>query len=484
VASPSVHLDEGSHRSASAAQVLAALASTAQAARLASHRSNGGILVRKTTAILSIAVMLTLMLSLLPFSNSFVTAQTNRTIVKEQRMSTPTSDAATKEAPMNRTVVKEQGVSTVKDEGTQQEQGLSIPANRIDSLIGNMAANRKTQEVIRIFSDGALIENPALAYGLVRQSGRYYPETKTLTIKGLLNGNKVVEDVHFLILDDENLIVERNIYLDGEKADLSAGQGLPFSIEPAGKYESSFSVLAAAAPTISSVGGVSSTVSGISNGKVSMTCGQTANGNYAINDQVGVYPLTIYGNNFGSARGAVSIAGRNSPILSWSNTAIKIDPTLDWWANPMSAVLKITTSSGSVLNSGINIVPAISSRIYGQCTYRVALTRKQLGLQPSPSAYGGYTTISSSYVPRAGDQYQWGGGSHTGIATGVSGPVASAGGIKTWNITISEQNADCRNGLNTYTAQFQTKTVNGSTTVTIKPKSSVTSYGQATLYYR
>ncbi|MCD9189628.1 MAG: IPT/TIG domain-containing protein [Pyrinomonadaceae bacterium] len=358
-------------------------------------------------------------------------------------------------------------------------QDFPIPDKGIATLIESLTEGRTVREITRIFWNGALVENPALAEGLLRLAGNYNPEARILLIKGILNGQKVIEEVRFLVLDEETVIVKRDIYLDGASADLSIGRSLPFSLDENARESNA----AVAAPVVYSMGGVTNSSSGISNGRVSMSCGASWNGNFVINDKPSVYQITINGNNFGTTRGTVTIAGRNAPILSWSNTTIKIDPTLDWWASPMSAVLRISTASGTYLNWGIDVVPAISSRIYGQCTYHVAYQRKQMGMQPSPTAYGGYTAIAGNYIPRRGDQYQWGSGDHTGIVTAVSAPVSSSGGIKTWNITISEQNADCRNGLKTYTAQFQTKTVNGITTVMIYPKSSVSSYSGAKLYY-
>lgn len=370
----------------------------------------------------------------------------------------------------------------------QTENSLRVAGKRIDSLIASQARGGVIREMVRVFSGGVLIDSPAPVTGLVRKSGRYYPDSRILVVTGDLNGSKVIEDIHFLEADDSTIVL-RDIYLDGETADLSVGRGLPFRID-SGKNESEgMSALAVAAPTVSSISGYTDCAGvGIVNGKVAMNCdgsgcGTTYDGNYAINDQPGKFTLTLNGNNFGTSRGSVVLAGNYVPILSWANTRIVIDPTVPWYSSPLCALLKITTASGGVLNSGINIVPAIRTRIYGQCTFHVALTRLQMGMQPSPSAYGGYTSIDGRYVPRAGDQYQWATntGKHTAIVVSVSGPVSAAGGIKTWTLTVSQQNADCRNSINRYPTSFQTKTVNGVTSVAAYPKSS---WGAScTLYY-
>lgn len=139
---------------------------------------------------------------------------------------------------------------------------------------------------------------------------------------------------------------------------------------------------------------------------------------------------------------------------------------------------------GGVLNWGLNIVSAIKTRIFGQCTHHVAWYRLRMGKQPSPTAYGGYTTITGSYVPTVGDQYQFNNRQHTAILVGVSGPALSTGGVKTWTLTISEQNADARNNVRQYTTYFKTKTVGTSTSVLDYPRASYNTSYWSTSYYR
>ena len=129
----------------------------------------------------------------------------------------------------------------------------------------------------------------------------------------------------------------------------------------------------------------------------------------------------------------------------------------------------------------MSVVPAIKSRIFGQCTHHVALTRINMGRQPSPAAYGGYSTMTTSYEPRVGDQLQWR-GRHTAIITSVN--AYYIGGWRRYNIQISERNADCRNGHKVYWDYFEVGVVNGQTCVTPYIQSSVRSLGSCTLYYR
>lgn len=386
---------------------------------------------------------------------------------------------------------------TVPVDAEQIEDTFDIPANRIDKLIAIQAGDKAIREVVRVFSGGELIDNPALAVGLIRKSGRFSPDSKTLVVQGDLNGSAAIEDIRFFEFDDGTLVVVHDVYLDGDRADLLIGRGLPFQLDD-GKDKAIFDLevidgsknqtynsakaVVVAAPTISSITGYTDSNAGIKNGKVNMSdCGPKWDGGYAINDRSGKYLLTINGKNFGATRGSVTLAGKKVDIVNWSNTSIKIDPTRPYDTGPVSTILKITTASGGVLNYGMSIVPAIRTRIFGQCTHHVALTRLKMGLEPSPMAYDDYLTITGSYVPRVGDQYQWK-RAHTAIVVEVSSSAPSTGGLKTWTLTISEQNADCKNGLNRYKTMFQTKTVGASKSVLVYPKSSKGS--ECKLYYR
>lgn len=163
-----------------------------------------------------------------------------------------------------------------------------------------------------------------------------------------------------------------------------------------------------AQPTISAISGVSNlSVLGIYNGLVAMDCGKTWNGYRVVNDRTGTYPWKLSGQNFGSAVGTVTLGGQVVRITAWQPTSITIDPTLPWYSGRLLTTLRVRTATGLVVSQGVSVVPAISSRIYGQCTHFVAYRRKQMGLQPSPTAFGGYSAITASYVPKRGDQYQW-----------------------------------------------------------------------------
>jgi len=243
-----------------------------------------------------------------------------------------------------------------------------------------------------------------------------------------------------------------------------------------------------AGPAISSIGGVTNTNSGITNGRVDESIGTAYNGKLVVNDETGAYPWTIKGTAFGTTPGSVYLYGRKSPVLSWSDTAIKVDvsgaqvnPSQPWnWAG-LSTTLRVQTAAGASVDQGVEIVPAVKTRIFGQCAYWVAFRRHQLGMTPSPTAYGGYTTIGTSWVPKKGDQLQFtfDGGLHSAIIESVTGPTVQSDSTTTYSVTISQLNAAGHNEYSEYTSPFKFR----GTSVLSKPK--FASWGtEATSYYR
>lgn len=233
-----------------------------------------------------------------------------------------------------------------------------------------------------------------------------------------------------------------------------------------------------AGPYINYITGITSTASGVENGLVKMSCGPKYNGGRAVNDTPDTYSWTIVGGNFGSSRGSVTLAGRTVLITSWSSNKIVGYPSVPYTSGPMSTTLKVTTVNGT-LSYGVSIVPAIKSRIFGQCTHLVALKRKSLGLSPSTTAYGGYSSFTTSWVPRVGDQLQWN-GTHTAIIVAVNAYYNN--GWSRYNIQVSEQNYDCKNSTRTFWDYFEVGVVSGTKKIThylTHP-----SMGKATSYYR
>src|SRR5438067_7471869 len=240
---------------------------------------------------------------------------------------------------------------------------------------------------------------------------------------------------------------------------------------------------AVASPYVSYINGVNvyDSATGlpwIKNGLVNMDCGKTFNGGRVVNDTTDTYSWTIVGGNFGTTRGTVTLAGRTALISSWSSTQIVAYPYLPYNVGPASTNLTISTSNGT-MNYPVYVVPAIKSRVYGQCTYHVAYKRITLGLAPSPSAYGGYSSFTPSYAPRVGDQLQWS-GKHTAIIVTVN--AYYSGAWSRYNVQVSEQNYDCNNSIRTFWDYFEVGPVNGTKQIThyiTHP-----SMGRATSYYR
>jgi len=232
---------------------------------------------------------------------------------------------------------------------------------------------------------------------------------------------------------------------------------------------------AVASPYVSSISGDTYSASGVSNGVVAESCGAAYNGGRAVNDTTDTYSWVIVGGNFGSSVGSVTLAGRAARISSWSSTKIVAYPSAPYNSGPMSTTLAIKTSNGTV-NYPVSIVPAIKSRVFGQCARWVAYMRMTLGLQPSPTAYGGYSPFTATYGPRVGDQLQWN-GTHTAIIVAVN--TYYSGGWSRYNVQVSEQNYDCKNSTRTFWDYFE---VNASKQIT----HNIThpSLGKATSYYR
>lgn len=240
-------------------------------------------------------------------------------------------------------------------------------------------------------------------------------------------------------------------------------------------------------PSITSIGGTTDPAFGISNGLVKEPYGITWNGFRVVNDTTAYYHWTVNGSGFGTAQGTVTLNGRSVPILAWSPTSITIapsgaqfsaDPTKPWNWQPAphspNATLTIKTAglTGMQVSKGMDVVPAISEYIYGQCTYGAAYERYVLGKSPFSPTYSGYTSFSTNWVPQRGDQLVWiwnnGSNTHTAVITGVSKTVS--GNKTTYTLTLYEWNLHSQNEVSTATTTFSlTKQANGQFVVTTFP---------------
>ncbi len=241
------------------------------------------------------------------------------------------------------------------------------------------------------------------------------------------------------------------------------------------------------APAISGIGGVTNNSTGVCNGRVNETWGQTYNGCLVANNTPGTYPWTISGTNFGSSWGTVTLNGRSVPILAWSNTSIQINvsgaqfnPQQPWNWGPTCSNLVVTTATHRQVSQGVNVVPALSGLIYGQCTYGAAYERTAMGLSPILQPYNNPPQIGTNWVPQRGDQLVWNvpslGCQHTAVITNVSKTVS--GNQTVYSLTIYQMNADLRNSVSTFQTTFTvTRQPNGQLTVSASPKFSANSPG-------
>lgn len=256
------------------------------------------------------------------------------------------------------------------------------------------------------------------------------------------------------------------------------------AVDEAVPYESIGTVHSAAgtsasSPTITTISGVTNSV-GLANGVISLSCGLgVVNGARAVNDQPGVYRWTIAGTGFGS-RGTVTVAGQATPVVSWSDSRIVIDPTMPWNSGPISTWLVVRTAAGAVASKGVAVAPSLRTRLYGQCTHFVALRRLQTGRQPSPTAYDGHTAIGAAWIPRAGDILNFGPRQHTAFVESVGPRTVERDGTVVYPLLVSDQNGDCRGSIRTTATAFKVR----AGAVVLRPLSSATKLGGAISYYR
>ena len=333
----------------------------------------------------------------------------------------------------------------------------------------------------RVFrgDDPAPVEDAGSVALTARHKVTHDRATDSFLINGVVEDKLALEEVRFAKADGR-LYVLRDIYLDPGSAPAMAGRGLPAALDaPDARQRAAALSLSSSSPAISSLAGISSSASGISNGVISVTCG-SYNGARVANDAMGTAPWTIAGTGFGSSIGRASLNGSTVKITSWSSTKVVVDPSLPWSASVLNnSILQLTTADGKIAKWLVTVAPAIKLRVYGQCTYGVAKKRYQLGLQPSPTAYGGYSAFGAAYVPKVGDQLQWS-GKHVAIISRVYSPVSGSNGLLTWPIEMFEQNFNCLSSTTTTSTSFAVR----GTTVVARPISRAYANEQASAWYR
>jgi hypothetical protein len=361
---------------------------------------------------------------------------------------------------------------------------LVAPADEAEA-VGTLTRGLPVTTISRTFSHDALLPDTtqiAMDVKLIELT----PAEQSLIERGTALGRPAITEVRVVVYADRAYVI-RDLYLDVDDATVLMGRSTPADLlNVGGNLDSRIATTAVAAPTVNGIQGTYTNYSaGVVNGKVSMGgCGSRWDGGLAVNDVPGPYTWVITGANFGTGRGSVTVAGQSAQVTSWSPTRIEVNPTVPYYWYPMCAIVNVRTATGVVAVSGANIVPAIRTRVFGQCTWFVALTRLNMGMQPSAGAYQGYQAIDGNYVPRRGDQLQWL-NQHTAIITDVQGPFTRSGGYTSWTVRIEQYNADCQNNWSSYPQTFEVQNVGGRRVVTSPIRASIRSwYNVPTVYFR
>ncbi|HKR65268.1 MAG TPA: hypothetical protein VJZ00_16165, partial [Thermoanaerobaculia bacterium] len=346
-------------------------------------------------------------------------------------------------------------------------------------LVGNLDVRRVT----RVFERGALIQTDDAETAFEPIESVFNASDAAVVSSGMLWGVAAKQDIRFVHTETEAWLIN-DVYVSWQPDDVFVGRARAVSLDqPLPRSDLTTLATAPPAPAVTSIAGVFTDSSiGIVKGIVSMgTCGGSWDGAMAINNEPGPYTWLVNGRNFGTQRGTVVVGGVSAQIIAWSATQIHINPTIYYRAAPMTAVVSVKLPTGTSTTSAIGVAPAIKTRVYGQCTWYVARTRIDMGKQPSPGAYTGYSPITATYVPAVGDQLHWL-SRHTAIITAVGAPKTQ-GETTTWSVTVEEYNADCKNGFNRYTTSFIIRTVKGQKTLVQSVLSSIASFKTATTYY-
>jgi len=354
---------------------------------------------------------------------------------------------------------------------------VSVAAEDIDAVIDNLSGGAAKVLRIRVFSAGQVIEYPESMIAVQRDAGVFNLQMRSLVATGRMNGITMIEDFRFLHYDGKFYIL-RDIHLNGMAADVANGRSIPVILETTPPSNVGDNSLQGALrqnamssktppPTISVIHGYTDVpVTGILDGIPDMSCGTTYNKYYRVIDNVqpSILDWDVIGSNFGTTRGIIQVAGITVPanqITTWGPNEIKFNPAVPYYFAAGPTVLSISTSNGTI-TSALNFAPAISGRIFGQCTWLVALVRTNAGRPVSTSfgPGGAWNPLTAAYVPHLWDAltYKWtdshGNHSHTAVIVALSAPVKS-GNTTTWTVMIEEANAACTNKITTKQSSFQ-----------------------------
>lgn len=137
---------------------------------------------------------------------------------------------------------------------------------------------------------------------------------------------------------------------------------------------------------------------------------------------------TISGNGFGKPSADPNKCGSvttnniyfRTKLVSWDDKRIVVRLTTDLKATPVEVNLTVVPIGRAAVSTRVKAIPQIHTRVYGQCTHYVALTRLLASKSiPKDSAYSTNLSIDARYVPQSKDVLMWG-QSHTAVIGSVS----------------------------------------------------------------
>ena len=404
----------------------------------------------------------------------------------EVEESTPTStevdadpDTASASTTVDANTIAEGGQLIEAQAEALREQDIAPDA--VDTVIASRAGALPQTVHTRVFEAGQVRAGTASDTLDQRDWATYNAAGGSIVVYGRAGTQAAVEDIRMLVLDDQ-VHLFRDLYLDPNSEHVFIGRSTPVALD-GGRADRAHALAAAPpAPAVTGIGGATYDSADIKDGILVAGCGKSFNGALVANDSSGVTPWQIRGRNFGASKGKVFLNTRELSS-TWSDSRITVDPTMKWDTAFLNVnVLKVETASGAITTWAMSIAPAIKGRPYGQCTHYVAMMRHQLGLKPSPSAYGNYKEFDANYKPKVGDQYQVK-GKHTWIATRVSAAATEKNGVTRWSIRIAERNHECRNGIATLDTSFAIQKSRSGTKVIARPQTRAYK-DAATSYYR
>ena len=191
------------------------------------------------------------------------------------------------------------------------------------------------------------------------------------------------------------------------------------------------------------------------------------------------YYWDINGKNFGISQGTVSVGPSPSPftsisIVNWTGTSIRIKVVASRSYQSSSIILKVTTSTGSTSAPfSDKAVGIIKSRGCGQCTWFVAKTRLDQGLNVPPSAFSTTAAIpvvgavDGGYRPARWDCLNYN-GNHVAIITTTPSQTNNPDGSITFTFTVSECNATWNEAASSSSRSYKLSKVNATGKRTIQ----------------